>query len=34
MRPVYLGITGYLVGYLWQQRLELQEQTIELSKYA
>jgi hypothetical protein len=33
MRPVYLGITGYLVGYLWQQRLELQEQTIELSKY-
>lgn len=30
MRPVYLGITGYLVGYLWQQRLELQEQMREL----
>lgn len=26
MRPVYLGITGYLLGYLGQQRLELQEQ--------
>lgn len=25
MRPVYLGITGYLVGYLGQQHLELQE---------
>jgi signal transduction histidine kinase len=30
MRPVYLGITGYLVGYLWQQRLELQEQMRQL----
>jgi signal transduction histidine kinase len=30
MRPVYLAITGYLVGYLWQQRLELQEQMREL----
>jgi signal transduction histidine kinase len=26
MRPVYLAITGYLVSYLGQQRLELQEQ--------
>lgn len=26
MRPVYLAITGYLVGYLGQQRLELQEE--------
>jgi two-component system nitrate/nitrite sensor histidine kinase NarX len=31
MRPVYLGITGYLVGYLWQQRLELQEQMRQLA---
>jgi two-component system nitrate/nitrite sensor histidine kinase NarX len=30
MRPVYLGITGYLVGYLWQQRLELQTQMRQL----
>ena len=30
MRPVYLGITGYLVGYLGQQRLELQEQMRQL----
>ena len=26
MRPIYLAITGYLVGYLGQQRLELQEE--------
>ena len=26
MRPVYLAITGYLVGYLGQQRLDLQEE--------
>lgn len=26
MRPVYLAIIGYLVGYLGQQRLELQEE--------
>src|SRR5262249_59659031 len=25
MRPVYLAITGYLVGFLGQQRLELQD---------
>ena len=30
MRPVYLMITGYLVGSLGQQRLELQEQTRQL----
>lgn len=30
MRPMYLGITGYLVGYLWQQRLELEDQMREL----
>jgi len=30
MRPVYLGITGYLVGYLGQQRLELQKQMRQL----
>jgi signal transduction histidine kinase len=30
MRPVYLGITGYLVSYLGQQRLELQEQMRHL----
>ncbi len=30
MRPLYLGITGYLVGYLGQQRLELQEQMRQL----
>ena len=26
MRPIYLAITGYLVGYLGQQRIELQEE--------
>lgn len=26
MRPAYLAITGYLVGYLGQQRLELQDE--------
>ncbi len=30
MRPVYLGITGYLVGYLWEQRFDLQEQMRQL----
>jgi len=30
MRPIYLAITGYLVGYLGQQRLELQEQMQQL----
>lgn len=30
MRPIYLAITGYLVGYLGQQRLELQEQMRQL----
>lgn len=30
MRPVYLGITGYVVGYLGQQRLEMQEQMRQL----
>lgn len=30
MRPVYLAITGYVVGYLGQQRLELQEQMRQL----
>jgi signal transduction histidine kinase len=30
MRPVYLAITGYLIGYLGQQRLELQEQMRQL----
>lgn len=30
MRPVYLAITGYLLGYLGQQRLELEEQMREL----
>jgi signal transduction histidine kinase len=30
MRPVYLAITGYLVGYLWQQRLDLQTQMRQL----
>lgn len=30
MRPVYLAITGYLLGYLGQQRLELEEQMGEL----
>jgi signal transduction histidine kinase len=30
MRPVYLLITGYVVGYLGQQRLDLQEEMREL----
>jgi signal transduction histidine kinase len=30
MRPVYLAITGYLVGYLGQQRIELQEEMRRL----
>jgi TonB family protein len=30
MRPVYLGITGYLVGYLGQQSLELQARMRQL----
>lgn len=30
MRPVYLAITGYLLGYLGQQSLELEEQMREL----
>lgn len=30
MRPIYLAITGYVVGYLGQQRLELQEQMRQL----
>jgi signal transduction histidine kinase len=30
MRPVYLAVTGYLVGYLGQQRLHLQEQMRRL----
>lgn len=30
MRPVYLAITGYLLGYLGQQRLELEEQMRQL----
>jgi signal transduction histidine kinase len=30
MRPVYLGITGYLVGYLGQQSLELQQRMRQL----
>jgi signal transduction histidine kinase len=30
MRPVYLAITGYLVGYLGQQRLDLQEEIHQL----
>ncbi|HZR83259.1 MAG TPA: histidine kinase [Candidatus Binatia bacterium] len=30
MRPVYLGITGYVVGYLGQQRIDLQEQMRQL----
>lgn len=31
MRPIYLGITGYLVGYLGQQRLNLEAGIRELS---
>ena len=30
MRPIYLAITGYVVGYLGDQRLELQEQMRQL----
>jgi signal transduction histidine kinase len=30
MRPIYLGITGYLVGYLGQQSLELQQRMRQL----
>ena len=30
MRPVYLAITGYLVGYLGQQRIALEEQMRQL----
>src|SRR3569832_2526114 len=30
MRPVYLAIVGYLVGYLGQQRIELQAEIHEL----
>lgn len=30
MRPIYLAITGYVVGYLGQQRIELQEQMRQL----
>src|SRR5262245_13724199 len=30
MRPIYLAITGYLVGYLGQQRLQLEEQVRAL----
>ena len=30
MRPVYLAITGYLVGYLGQQHLELQDEMRQL----
>jgi signal transduction histidine kinase len=31
MRPIYLGISGYLVGYLGQQRLNLEAQIRELT---
>jgi len=31
MRPVYLGVTGYLVGYLGQRRLNLE---VEISRLA
>jgi signal transduction histidine kinase len=34
MRPVYLAITGYLVGYLGQQRLNLERQVRELERTA
>ena len=30
MRPIYLGITGYLAGYLGQQSLELQQRMQQL----
>jgi len=34
MRPVYLAITGYLVGYLGQQRLEMEKEmhTLEVAE--
>lgn len=31
MQPVYLGIIGYLIGYLGQQRLDLEEELQELA---
>lgn len=31
MRPVYLAITGYLVGYLGQQRLQLETEIREMA---
>ncbi len=34
MRPVYLAITGYLVGYLGQQRLNLEEKVRDLENSA
>jgi signal transduction histidine kinase len=34
MRPVYLAITGYLVGYLGQQRLNLEQKVRELENTA
>jgi signal transduction histidine kinase len=34
MRPVYLAITGYLVGYLGQQRLNLEQKVRELEHAA
>jgi signal transduction histidine kinase len=34
MRPAYLGITGYLVGYLGQQRLVLEAQVRDLEATA
>ena len=34
MRPVYLAITGYLVGYLGQQRLNLEQRVRELEHTA
>src|SRR5262249_53805575 len=34
MRPAYLAITGYLVGYLGQQRLNLEDKVRELERAA
>jgi signal transduction histidine kinase len=34
MRPVYLAITGYLVGYLGQQRLNLEQKVREFESTA
>lgn len=34
MRPAYLAIVGYLVGYLGQQRIELQEEIQQLESAA